>query len=237
MPLRICPFFISVHWLAHVSLDSSIISNREHMGVATTFLPNYENWVVPFTCYGWISSVVWLQCASCSKSSFWVVPFIFYGSQCILASTCFPLKIKWVVPFLWLPVLLSSKVLSAQNHQFGWFSLLVIFSSVGWLLRAFCSKINILRSSFHLFIWFPVLFGSNVFSTQNQYFWWFPSLFMVPSVVWLQSALCSICWTVEFELLQVVWTILDLEHEFWIIWETKVFTFHAFIQVRFWDVT
>ena len=77
MPLRICPFFISAHWLAHVSLDSSIISNREHVGVATTFLPNYENWVVNFTCYGWNSSVVWLQSASCSKSSFWVVPFIF----------------------------------------------------------------------------------------------------------------------------------------------------------------
>ena len=60
---------------------------------------------------------------------------------------------------------------------------------------------------------------------------------MVPSVVWLQSDLCSICWTVEFELLEVVWTILDLEQEFWIIWETKVFTFHTFIQVRFWDIT
>ena len=59
---------------------------------------------------------------------------------------------------------------------------------------------------------------------------------MVPSVVRLQSDLCSICWTVKFELLQVVWTILDLEQEFWIIWETKVFTFHTFIQARFWDI-
>ena len=124
MPLRICPFFISAHWLAHISLDSSIISNREHMGVATTFLPNYENWVVPFTCYGWISSVVWFQSASCSKSSFWVVPFIFfmvhsvvwlqrvfhlkssgwfpfYGSQCCLTQKCSLLKKSsfWVVPF------------------------------------------------------------------------------------------------------------------------------------------
>ena len=112
---EMCPFFISAHWLAHVSLDSSIISKREHMGVATTLLPNYENWVVPFTCYGWISSVVWLQSASCSKSYFGWFPlffmvhsvvwlqrvfhlkssgwFLFYGSQCCLAQKCSLLKI------------------------------------------------------------------------------------------------------------------------------------------------
>ena len=239
MPLRICPFFISAHWLAHVSLDSSIISNREHMGVATTFLPNYENWVVPFTCYGWISSVVWLQSASCSKSSLWVGHSFFFflnGSQCSLAPTCFPLKIKWVVPFLWFPVLFGPKVLSAQNHHFGWFLSLVIVSSVVWLLSTFYSKMNILHSSFH-FLWFPVLFGSNMFSTPKSTFLVVPFTFHGSQCFfWLQSAVCSICWTVEFELLQVVRTILDLEQEFWIIWETKVFTFHIFIQVRFWDI-
>ena len=61
----------------------------------------------PIMKIGWFPSLVMVEfpvlfgfnCASCSISSFWVVPFIFYGSQCSLAPTCFPLKIKWVFPF------------------------------------------------------------------------------------------------------------------------------------------
>ena len=165
----------------------------------------------------------------------WFPSFFFMVYSVVWLQCIFHLKSSGRFPFLWFPVLFGSKVLSVQNYHFGWFPSLVTVSSVVWLPSAFCSKMNILLSSFHL-LWFPVLFGSNGFSTQNQHFWWFPSLFMVPSVVWLQSALCSICWTVEFELLLVVWTILDLEQEFWIIWETKVFTFHTYIQVRCWDI-
>ena len=44
-------------------------------------------------------------------------------------------------------------------------------------------KINNLGGSIHS-LWFPLLFGSNVFSTQNQYLGGFPSLFMVLWVVW-----------------------------------------------------
>ena len=168
MPLRNFPFFISAHWLAHVSLDSSIISNREHMGVATAFLPNYDYWVVLFTCDGWIPSVFWLQSAFRSKSSFWVVPLIvFMVPSIVWHQRVIHLKLTfWVVPFLSFTVLFGSKVLSAQNHHFGWFPSLVIVSSVVWLLSAFCSKRNILRSSFHL-LWVPVLFRPNVFSTQK----------------------------------------------------------------------
>ena len=36
-----------------------------------------------------------------------------------------------------------------------------------------------------------MLFGSKMFSVQNQHFGWFTSLAMVPSVVWLLSAFCS----------------------------------------------
>ena len=51
-----------------------LISNRENVGVATTLLPNLDIWVIP--------SDVWLQSALCSKSTFWVVPFPCYGSNC-----------------------------------------------------------------------------------------------------------------------------------------------------------
>ena len=39
-----------------------------------------------------VPSVVWLQNVLCSKSTFWVVPFTCYGSQCCLAPKCFLLK-------------------------------------------------------------------------------------------------------------------------------------------------
>ena len=85
---------------------------------------------------------------------------------------------------------------SSQNQHIGWLPSLVMVPIVVWLLSAFCSKMSILGGCLH-FLWFPVLFGSK-------------------------SALCSNYWTVEFELLEVVWTILDLEQEFWIIWEVSV---------------
>ena len=106
--------------------------------------------------FGWfpqfsmLPSVVWLQYVFHSKSTFWVVSFTFYGSQYFLAS----------------------KVLSAQNHHFEWFPSLVMVLSVVWLLGAFCIKMNILGGSLH-FLWFPVLFVSNMLSTQNQHFGWF----------------------------------------------------------------
>ena len=102
--------------------------------------------------FGWfpslvmIPSVVWLHSASCSKSTFWVVPINCHGSQCCLAPKCFLLKINILGGSLFLslfPVLFGSKVLSAQNQHFRWFP---------------------------SFLWFPVLFGCNVLSTQSLTF-------------------------------------------------------------------
>ena len=151
------------------------------MGVATTFPPNHDNWVVLLTCYNYgFHSVVWLLSASCSKSTFWMVPPIFFGSQCSLAPMCFPLKISILgcsLHFLWFPVMFSSKVLSAQNQHFGWFPSLVVVPSVVWLLSAFCSKMNILGGSLHFYGSQLLLFVSNIFSIQNQHFWAVPFTF------------------------------------------------------------
>ena len=147
-----------------------------------------------------VPSVVWLISALCSKSIFSVVPFTCYSSHLLVSASC------------------------SQNEHFGWFPLLFMVPSVVWLQNVFQSKVIFwvvqftfygsqcclapmcFRSKlifFSLFmvlcvVWFPVSFSSNMFSTQNQHFRWFPSLFVVPSVVWLQSALCSPCGTVEF---------------------------------------
>ena len=105
-----------------------------------------------FTSLFMVPSVVWLQGALCSKSTFWVGSFTFHGSHCCLAPTCFPLKIQY---FKWFPYLLWFPVLSGSNVSL---------------------KINALGGSLHS-SWFLVLFSSKVFSAQNQYFGWFPSSF------------------------------------------------------------
>ena len=153
-----------------------------------------------------VPSAVWLQRVFHSKSTLWVVPVTFYGTQCC----CFPLKINIFgssphyygsqcclttkctllkinildgsLHLLWFPVFFSFEVLSAQNEHFGWFLSHFMVPSVVGLQHCFPLKIVILGDSLH-FLWFPVLFGSNVFSAQNQYFGWFSSLFMVLCVV------------------------------------------------------
>ena len=120
-----------------------------------------------------VPSVVWLQSASYSKSTSWVVPLIFYGSQCRLAPTCFPHKINSLcgsLYFLWFPVLFGSKVLSTQNQHFGCFPSLVMVPSVVWLQRVFHSKST---------VWVvPFTFHGSLCC-------------LVPSVVWLQYAFHS----------------------------------------------
>ena len=112
------------------------------MGVATIFLPNHDNWVVPFTRYVvMVPRVVWLINASCSISIFWAVPLIF------------------MVP------------------------------SVFWLQRVFHLKSTFLVSP--SLSWLPVWFGSHMFFTQNQHFWPFSSLLMVPIVIRFLGAFCS----------------------------------------------
>ena len=70
----------------------------------------------------------------------------------------------------------------------------VLFNCYGygvvWLLKCFLLKMNILCDSLQ-FLCFQVLFSSNVFPTQNQHFGWFPSRFIVSSVVWLQCVFHS----------------------------------------------
>ena len=122
--------------------------------------------LVPFTFY--VSSVVWLQTVLCAKSIIWVVPFTCYGSQCCLAPKCFLLK------------------MSIMSCSFTFYCSRCCLAPM-----CFPLKINILGGSLH-FSWFPVLFGSNVFSTQNQYFGWFSSLYMVLCVVCFQCCLVPI---------------------------------------------
>ena len=97
-------------------------------------------------------------------------PSFFYGLQCSLAPTYFPLKIKWEVShFYGSQCCLAQKCSLFQNYHFGWFPSLVTVSSVVWLPSAFCSKMNILRSSFHL-LWFPVLFWLQcVFHSKSTF--------------------------------------------------------------------
>ena len=148
-----------------------------------------------------VPSVVFLQSTLCSKTSFWVIPFTCCGSQCCLAPKCFLLKMNILggsLHFLWFPILFGSNIFSIQNQHF-WVVPFTLYGSQCCLApMCFLLKTNI----FSLFmvlcvVSFPVLFGSSMFSTQNQHFGWFASLFMVPSVVWLQIALCSPCWTVR----------------------------------------
>ena len=178
--------------------------------------------------FGWllslvmVPSVVWLLSVFCTKMK------ILGGSS----------------QFLWFPVLFGSNMFSTQNQHFGWFPLLI------YDLAPLCFplKINILGGSLH-FLWFPVVFGSNLFSTQNQHFGgslpfsWFSVLFgsqccLAPicfplKVNFLGGSLHSYCFqcclTPKCPLLmncwiwivRVVWTIFDLEQEFWIIWEVS----------------
>ena len=122
---------------------------------------------------------------------------------------------RWFPSFVLVPVLFGSILFSAQNQNFGWFPSLVMIPSVVWLQstsyskstfsvvpitchgsqcclapKCFLLKIIILGGSLRL-SWFPVLFSSKVLSAQNQHFGWFPSFFMVPSVVWLQRIIHS----------------------------------------------
>ena len=139
-----------------------------------------------------VPSVVWLLSAFCSKWTFWVVPFIFYGSQCCLVQIYFPFKINifgwflslYIVPsVVWLQCVFCSKPIF---FHFSWF--FVLFHSQCCLAPiCFPLKINILGGSPH-FLWFQVLFGSKLLSAHLV------------------------------ELLEVVWTILELKQEFWIIW-------------------
>ena len=101
--------------------------------------------------------------------------------------------------------------------------------------KCFLLKMNISHSSYHL-LWFPVLFGSNVFLQSNSTFLVVPFTFhgsqccLAP-----KSSLLNLlnCW---------IWTVtscldnIGLGTGIWIIWETKVLTFRTFIQVRFWDI-
>ena len=114
---------MSAHWLAHVSLDSSTISNsnREQVGAAT-FLPHHDNWVVPFTCY---------------------------GSQCCLAPKCFLLKMNILGCslnlFMYLSVVFGSIMFFflTQNQHFGWFPSLFYGSQCCVALK--CSLLKLLN--------------------------------------------------------------------------------------------
>ena len=145
-----------------------------------------------------VPSVVFLQSTLCSKSTFWVIPFTCCGSQCCLAPKCFLLKNEhfgWFPSFFMVSSVVWFKyIFHSKSTFFGWFPSLFMVPSVVWFQCVFRSK-PIFFSLFMVLcvVSFPVLFGSNMFSTQNQHFGWFPSLFMVPSVVWLQIALCSPC--------------------------------------------
>ena len=105
-------------------------------------------------------------------------------------------------------VLFGFNVFSTQNSTLKvvnvWFQSASCSKAMFWVVpftchgsqyclapKCFQLKINILGGSLH-FLWFPVLFGSNVFSTQN-------STFKVVNV-WLQSASCSksMFWVVPF---------------------------------------
>ena len=88
-----------------------------------------KTWVLqqnfcPIMIIGWfpllimVSSVVWLQSTSCSKLTIWVVPSIFYGAQCCLASMCFAFKIIILggsLYFLCFAVLFGYKVVFAKK--------------------------------------------------------------------------------------------------------------------------
>ena len=54
------------------------------------------------------------------------------------------------------------------------------------LLQHFCPIMKIGWFPSLVMFEFPVLFGSKVLLAQNHHFGWFPSFFMVHSVVWLQ---------------------------------------------------
>ena len=100
-----------------------------------------------------VPSVVWLQSASCSKSTFWVVPsLIMVPSLVWLQSAFYSKSAFWVVPFT--------------------------FYGSQWCLAPTCFPLKIQHFRwFPSLLWFPVLFFSNVFSAQNQYFGWFFVLF------------------------------------------------------------
>ena len=95
----------------------------------------------------WFPVLFFLQSTLCSNFSnfkfqiFWVIPFTCCGSQCCLGPKCFLLK----------------------NEHFGWFSSFFMVPSVVWFKYIFHSKSTFLGGSLH-FLWFPVLFGFNVFS-------------------------------------------------------------------------
>ena len=84
-----------------------------------------------------VPSVVWFQCAFCSKSIFRVVPFTFMISRCCFAPMCSPLKFFWVVPFTFHDSLCC---LDSQCFR---------LKSIFWVISV-------------LFLWFPVLFGFKV---------------------------------------------------------------------------
>ena len=148
------------------------------------FCPTMIIWWFPLLFM--VPSVVWLRCAeelSAQNQHFGWFPSLFM-----------------------VPSLFGSNVFSTQNQYFGWFSLLLKVSSFVWLQSVLCSKstiwvvpftfygsrclaflyfplkINILGGSLH-FLRLPVLFGSNMFSSQNQYFGWNSSLYIVFVVV------------------------------------------------------
>ena len=99
-----------------------------------------------------VSSVDWFQCVFHLKSIFWVVLFPLHGSLCCL-----------VPSVIWLQHVFHSK-------STFWVVPFTCFGSQCCLApKCFLLKMNILFGSL-LFLWFPVLFGSNMFSTLNQHF-------------------------------------------------------------------
>ena len=110
-----------------------------------------------------VPSVVSLQCIFHSKSTFWMVPFTCYGSQCCLALKCFLFK----------SVFLSKSTI--------W---VVLFTLYGFqcCLVPVCfhtkSIFWVFPLTFHgSFVWFPVLFGSNMFLHSESTFWVVPFTF------------------------------------------------------------
>ena len=128
---------------------------------------------------------------------------------------------------------MAPKCFLLQNEHFGWFPSFFMVPSVVWFKYIFHSKSTFLGGSLHLllfpvfrsksiffhFSWFFVLFRSQCCLAPirfplkinilggSPHFLWFPVLF--------GSKLLS---AHLVELLEVVWTILEMEQEFWIIW-------------------